>query len=77
LFFGTRQEMEALRPNSRPVNSFKFGHQVIRTKVNLLVPKQAPVEQLDVTAALYEPTVTIDVEDEMWLSSLAAMEVSL
>jgi len=77
LFFGTRKELEELRPNSRPINTFRFGGQVIRTKVNLLVPKQAPVEQLDVTAALYEPTVSMDVEDEIWLSSLVAMEVPL
>jgi len=77
LFFGTRKELEELRPNSRPINTFRFGGQVIRTKVNLLVPKQAPVGQLDVTAALYERTVSMDVEDEIWLSSLVAMEVPL
>ena len=76
LFFGTRAEIERLRPNSRPINTFKFGGQSIKTKVNLMVPKQIPVEQLDVTAAIYEPTVGINLEDELWLANMNANEVS-
>jgi Fe-S-cluster-containing dehydrogenase component len=76
LFFGTRAEIEKLRPNSRPINTFKFGGQSIKTKVNLMVPKQAPIEQLDVTAAIYEPTVGINLEDELWLANLDVSEVS-
>src|SRR5690242_11481962 len=41
LFFGTREQIEALRPRSTPNNTFKFGRQTIRTKVNLMVPKEA------------------------------------
>src|SRR5512143_713537 len=63
LFFGTRQEIEALRPSSRPVNSFRFGGQIIKTRVNLMVPKQTPIEHLDVTEALYEPPVSNALED--------------
>ena len=40
LYFGTRTEIEQLRPNSRPINTFSFGAQMITTKVNMLVPKQ-------------------------------------
>jgi Fe-S-cluster-containing dehydrogenase component len=56
LFFGTRDEVEKLRPRSRPINRFQFGNQTITTKVNMMVPKDSPVEQLDVTAALHAPT---------------------
>ncbi len=77
LFFGTRAEIEKLRPNSRPINTFKFGGQSIKTKVNMLVPKQVPIEQLDVTAAIYEPTVSINLEDELWLANMSASEVSV
>src|SRR5262245_34162540 len=63
LYFGTRDEIETLRPRSRPVNQFRFGSQVIITKVSMMVPKEAPVENIDVTGALYEPTVTNNMED--------------
>lgn len=49
LFFGTREEIARLRPNSQPVNEFQFGAQGIRTKVNMLVPKHDPGEPLLVT----------------------------
>ncbi len=53
LFFGTREELEALRPQSRPTNTFKFGQQTIRTRVKVLLPQaNAPAPLLDVTAAL-------------------------
>jgi Fe-S-cluster-containing dehydrogenase component len=38
LFFGTREEIERLRPRSRPTNSFRFGRQTITTKVLMMVP---------------------------------------
>jgi Fe-S-cluster-containing dehydrogenase component len=62
LFFGTREEIEASRPRSKPVNQFKFGNQVIITKVHMMVPKDSIVETVDVTSALYEPTVTNEME---------------
>jgi Fe-S-cluster-containing dehydrogenase component len=68
LSFGTRQEIEQQRPRSRPINQFQFGQQTVRTKVNLMVPRQAPVERLDVTAQMYEPdrprTVRLAIMDE-------------
>jgi len=63
LFFGTRDEIETLRPRSRPVNQFRFGNQVIITKVHMMVPKESVVENVDVTSALYEPTLTNEMDD--------------
>jgi Fe-S-cluster-containing dehydrogenase component len=56
LFFGTREEIEQLRPRSKPVNHFQFGRQSISTKVNMMVPREAPIEYLDVAAAMDEHT---------------------
>lgn len=56
LFFGTREEMEKLRPRSRPNNKFQFGQQEITTKVNVMVPRESPAEYIDVTAAMNEET---------------------
>ena len=68
LTFGTREEIERLRPRSQPLNRFQFGNQTIRTKVNMMVPREAPVEQLDVTESMYDPgrpdTVRLVVMDD-------------
>ncbi|HEY8746643.1 MAG TPA: 4Fe-4S dicluster domain-containing protein [Tepidisphaeraceae bacterium] len=52
LFFGTEDEIETLRPRSRPVNEFKFGRELVRTKVFMMVPVGATTEHIDVTAAM-------------------------
>ena len=57
LAFGTRAEIERLRPRARPIDSFQFGAQTIRTKVNIMVPRDAPQEIVDVSAAMHEPTI--------------------
>jgi Fe-S-cluster-containing dehydrogenase component len=57
LAFGSREEMARLRPNAVPVNTFRFGAQTIRTKVNVMVPREAAHEILDVTAAIHEPSI--------------------
>jgi hypothetical protein len=31
--------MRELRPNSTPVNTFRFGKQSVKTKVNVMMPK--------------------------------------
>ena len=41
LFYGTRAEITSRRPNSTPVNQFRFGQQTVKTKVNLMMPKGA------------------------------------
>jgi Fe-S-cluster-containing dehydrogenase component len=76
LFFGTREEIERLRPNSRPVNSFKFGQQTITTRVKMMVPKQAPVEQVDVTAAMRQPPIGQNILDDLLMANLAVEEMS-
>jgi Fe-S-cluster-containing dehydrogenase component len=57
LFFGTREEIEALRPRSRAVNEFKFGREIVRTRVSMMIPIGSLTEHLDVTAAM-EATAT-------------------
>ena len=54
LFFGTREELATLRPQSRPTNTFRFGEQTITTRVKVMVPRgptRAPI--VDVTAAMH------------------------
>jgi Fe-S-cluster-containing dehydrogenase component len=72
LFFGTRAEIEKLRPLSQPINQFQFGNQSISTRVNLMVPKAARIEHLDVTAALHEPPVGQDVLDDLLMDNMTA-----
>jgi Fe-S-cluster-containing dehydrogenase component len=57
LAFGTRAELLALRPHAKPVNTFRFGAQTIRTKVNVMLPASTPREVVDVTEAIYEPSI--------------------
>ena len=68
LFFGTRDEIERLRPNSVPFNTFKFGRQIITTKVNLMVPKNTKIEHLDVLDAIYQPPTGREVEDALLIN---------
>jgi Fe-S-cluster-containing dehydrogenase component len=56
LFFGTREQIEQLRPLSSPINRFQFGNQVVSTRVFVMAPNQVAVRQpwMDVTAAMGE-----------------------
>jgi Fe-S-cluster-containing dehydrogenase component len=68
LFYGTREQVERLRPRSQPVNRFQFGHQLIDTKVQIMAPRSAPPRHLDVTAAMHEAparALALDVLDEL------------
>lgn len=67
LFFGTREEIEKLRPRSKPLNRFQFGGQIITTKVKMLAPKDAPVEVVDITAAMHQPALGQNILEEMLL----------
>jgi Fe-S-cluster-containing dehydrogenase component len=58
LFFGTREEIEDLRPRSRPINQFQFGQQTITTKVHLMVPKEAASDRLDVVSSMVTEAAT-------------------
>lgn len=57
LYFGTREEIEKLRPRSRPVNEFKFGNQQINTKVYMMVPREEHGQFVDVTGAMHETAI--------------------
>jgi Fe-S-cluster-containing dehydrogenase component len=56
LFFGTREQIEQLRPRSTPVNTFQFGNQTITTRVHVMVPRAlaTPTPYVDVVAAMGE-----------------------
>jgi len=54
LFFGTREQALALRPQSTPTNRFRFGDQTITTRVNVMAPRRAVPSHIDVTAAMEE-----------------------
>jgi len=56
LFFGTREQIEQLRPRSQPVNRFQFGDQTITTKVQVMVPREVVTRPgyIDVAAAMDE-----------------------
>jgi Fe-S-cluster-containing dehydrogenase component len=70
LFFGTRAEIEQLRPRSQPINAFQFGAQTITTKVNMMVPRYATIALIDVTAAQHERAVGQPATDDMLLSAM-------
>ena len=74
LYFGTREEVARLRPNSRPLSAFKFGRQIITTKVNTMVPKESSIEHLDVLEAIYQPAVGTSVDEELLLRQMNATE---
>jgi Fe-S-cluster-containing dehydrogenase component len=53
LFFGTREQIRALRPQSTALNRFQFGEQTITTRVNVMMPRSPTAPRhLDVTAAM-------------------------
>ena len=54
LFYGTLEEIERLRPQSAPINTFQFGAQTIATNVFAMVPRATALSEprLDVTAEL-------------------------
>ena len=55
LYYGTLEEIRVLRPQSAPTNQFRFGGQIINTRVNVMVPRNAlPPPMVDVTAAMDE-----------------------
>ena len=64
LHFGTLAEIEAMRPQSRPINKFQFGAQTIHTKVRMMVPKRSTITHLDVADGMFE-SETPAAEDAM------------
>lgn len=39
LYYGTREEIRKMRPDSEPVQTFKFGNEIVKTKVSIMMPK--------------------------------------
>jgi Fe-S-cluster-containing dehydrogenase component len=55
LFFGTREQIRQLRPQSAPTNRFQFGGQTITTRVSVMTPRHPSTPAyIDVTAAMDE-----------------------
>jgi len=56
LFFGTREQIDQLRPQSEPINRFQFGDQTITTRVFVMAPRQMVTRApyVDVTSAMAE-----------------------
>ena len=57
LFYGTRERIHELRPRSMPINQFRFGDQVITTRVSMMAPQASRSEYIDVTSAMSEQTI--------------------
>jgi Fe-S-cluster-containing dehydrogenase component len=80
LFFGTREEIDRLRPRSVPTNQFQFGHQTITTRVAMMVPRNgAAPAHIDVLDAMNDRpaarsvSLTVSSADQATASSQAAM----
>ena len=70
LFYGTRAEVEALRPRSLAINSFQFGHQTITTKVNMMVPRDESPVAIDVTGAFDDAPIGITIPNDPLLAGI-------
>jgi Fe-S-cluster-containing dehydrogenase component len=76
LYYGPREEIERLRPRSRPINAFQFGRQIIHTKVNMMVPVEAPISLLDVAESLFQPPTSQDMADDLFMTHVFAEAMS-
>jgi Fe-S-cluster-containing dehydrogenase component len=76
LFFGTREEVTALRPKSMPVNTFQFGQQTITTKVKMMVPKDQPLHHVDVTSAFSNGPIGITIPDDPMMAGIYVEEAT-
>jgi Fe-S-cluster-containing dehydrogenase component len=75
LFFGTRAEIEKLRPASRPINAFQFGGQTIRTKVNMMVPRAQLQPLINIMTALHLAPAPQDMSADPLLANLYVEEM--
>src|SRR5262245_60116197 len=64
LFFGTREQIEAIRPMSTPVNRFRFGQQTISTRVFMMRPDGRRVFRLRPAGLVTSPPY-VDVTSAM------------
>lgn len=65
LFFGTREQIDQLRPRSRRINEFQFGEQIIHTKVRMMIPRDATTNHLNVIDGIFEIANDRDSDDRM------------
>ena len=65
LTFGPKDEIIRQRVGSSPVNEFKFGNQLIKTKVYMMVPKTNKENFIDVTASMNDSTISKNMEDHL------------
>lgn len=72
LYYGTREEIERMRPRSRPVNSFQFGRQTIETRVQMMVPREEPISLVDVAASMYQAPAAQEMAGELAADLLLA-----
>lgn len=70
LYYGTREEIKAMRPRSRPVNTFQFGQQTITTKVNMMVPVEEPLNFVEMARAMYDAPPAQDMVDDPLLANM-------
>lgn len=75
LFFGTHEEIDLLRPRSRPINEFRFGAQTIHTKVRMMIPREATVSHIDVADAMFESEEHSDADDVMLAEALYELPI--
>jgi len=59
LAFGTRDEIARLR-RERPLRTFRFGEEVVRTKVAIMMPAADPSSELDVADLIEEGESHVD-----------------
>lgn len=75
LFFGTREEIDRLRPRSQPINEFRFGAQTIHTKVHMMVPREAAVTHIDVADAMWDSENRAETDDVMLTTALYELPI--
>ena len=76
LFYGTKEEIAALRPQSQPVNRWRFGRQQIETRAFVMVPHGVDEMRVDwdeetvltqITLPAPEPATTEPTEERQFL----------
>ena len=73
LFYGTREEIERLRPRSQAIQTFRFGRQTITTRVRMLVPREAPA-RLSVTDGFGDPGIGHEVDEDVFTNIFVGRE---
>jgi Fe-S-cluster-containing dehydrogenase component len=72
LFFGTREEIDRLRPNSMPTNMDIFGQQIISTTVKMM--SSSTTEPLDIMSAMFDSPESRQNMDDRVMESIDGLE---